>query len=464
MEREWRKSTIDELIKSGYAELQTGPFGTVLKAAEYVKTGVPLISVREIRYGYFDISDETPRVNAQTLERLPKYILKEGDIVFGRKGGIDRNAIVKNDQEGWFLGSDGIRLRLSQSIDHSFFSYQMRSPLIRNWLIQNSEGTTMPSLNQKVLGRISVNLPPLNVQKAIANILGTLDDKIELNRQMNATLEAIAQALFMSWFVDFDPVIDNALAAGNPIPQALQKRAEARKALGDQRQPLPEAIQKQFCDRFVFNDDLGWVPEGWVVRSVEDVIQINPKVILKKGEIAPFVDMKALPTSGFDISAVIKKEYGGGAKFQQGDVLFARITPCLETGKAGLVDFLDETEVGFGSTEFIVMRGNDSLKTAFVACLSRYTAFRSHCELGMVGSSGRQRVQNSSFGDYFLALPSNNAVLKEFERIASPSFDKMSASKNESKSLSKLRDTLLPKLLSGQLRIPDAEKRVAEVL
>jgi type I restriction enzyme S subunit len=274
----------------------------------------------------------------------------------------------------------------------------------------------------------------------------------------------MAQALFKSWFVDFDPVIDNALAAGNPIPEPLQTRAEARKALGDQRKPLPEGIQNQFPNRFVFNYDMGWVPEGWEVFAVEDAIQVNPKVALKKGEVAPFVDMKALPTSGFDINEVTYKAYGGGAKFQQGDVLLARITPCLENGKTGLVEFLEEAEVGFGSTEFIVMRGKGLLKAPYVACLARYPAFRSHCELGMVGSSGRQRVQKSSFGDYFLALPPDNGVLEEFDRMTSPSFDKMSISKDESKNLAKLRDTLLPKLFSGQLRIPEAEKQAAEAL
>ena len=104
-------------------------------------------------------------------------------------------------------------------------------------------------------------------QKAIAHILGTLDDKIELNRQMNATLEAMAQALFKSWFVDFDPVIDNALAAGNSIPEPLQAKAEVRAALGDQRKPLPEAIQKQFPSRFVFSEEMGWIPEGWEVNA-----------------------------------------------------------------------------------------------------------------------------------------------------------------------------------------------------
>ena len=122
---------------------------------------------------------------------------------------------------------------------------------------------------------MEIFLPPLETQKAIAHILGSLDDKIELNRQMNATLEAIAQALFKSWFVDFDPVIDNALAAGNPIPEPLQARAEARKALGDKRKPLPEAIQQQFPSAFEYSDELGWIPEGWRVNKLNSLLDIR---------------------------------------------------------------------------------------------------------------------------------------------------------------------------------------------
>ncbi|MCI5167642.1 MAG: restriction endonuclease subunit S [Candidatus Electrothrix sp. GM3_4] len=108
-----------------------------------------------------------------------------------------------------------------------------------------------------------IPFPPKAEQKIIVSIVKILDDKIELNRQMNTTLEAMAQALFKSWFVDFDPVIDKALAAGNPIPEPLHKRAEARRALGDKRKPLPADIAQHFSDRFRYSESLGWIPTEW---------------------------------------------------------------------------------------------------------------------------------------------------------------------------------------------------------
>ena len=319
-------------------------------------------------------------------------------------------------------------------------------------------------LPTNVVGSLKIWVPELEEQSRIVNLCKTLDDKIELNRKMNATLESLAQALFKSWFVDFEPVIDKALAAGNPIPERLQKRAEARKALGDQRKPLPADIEALFPDSFELNETLGWVPVGWEVAPVSELVEINPRLSLRKGSVAKHVDMKALPTSGFSIGRSVMKAYSGGSKFQQKDVLLARITPCLENGKTGVVDFLEDAEVGFGSTEFIVLRAVGRTGTAFVAALARFEGFRQHCINHMVGSSGRQRVQKSAFDSYRLAVPYQAPINNLFEAIGTSLLTSIFQANKESVSLAALRDTLLPKLLSGELRVPEAEKLVEEAL
>ena len=287
---------------------------------------------------------------------------------------------------------------------------------------------------------------------------------------MNATLEGMAQAFFKSWFVDFDPVIDNAIAAGNPIPPALQAKAELRMLNAESENSSSHhsslsTHHSLFPAAFEFTEQLGWIPEGWEVMTISKAISINPPTKLKKGDIAPFADMKALPTSGYAIDGVIDKAYSGGAKFQNGDVLLARITPCLENGKTGVVDFLtDANPVGFGSTEFIVFRSEGDLSTAFIACLARDSNFRKHCEQSMIGSSGRQRVHNSCFDSYHLALPQGRNVLAKFDELGVPAFAKAGSHSNENKTLANLRDVLLPKLISGELRIPQAEQLIEEVL
>lgn len=214
MAGEFVPTTIGAILERDGGSVKTGPFGTTLKANEYTDQGVPLISVGEVGYGSLRLHQTTPRVPREVVDRLPEYVLQNGDIVFGRKGAIDRSAIVKPQQSGWFLGSDGIRLRLPHSTDARFVAYHLQSAESRSWLIQHATGTTMASLNQRTIERIPIVLPPLPEQRAIAHILGTLDDKIELNRRMNETLETMARALFKSWFVDFDPVRAICPAAG----------------------------------------------------------------------------------------------------------------------------------------------------------------------------------------------------------------------------------------------------------
>ena len=184
--KDWEIGTIGSLIARDGGSIKTGPFGTVLKAAEYSRDGVPLISVGEIGYGFIQVHTSTPRAPAEVVARLPEYVLRSGDIVFARKGSIDRSAIVTREQDGWFLGSDGIRLRLPSSCEPRFIAYHFQNPRTRSWLEQHSTGSTMPSLNQGTIERVPVELPSRSEQKAIAAILGALDDKIELNRRTNA--------------------------------------------------------------------------------------------------------------------------------------------------------------------------------------------------------------------------------------------------------------------------------------
>jgi type I restriction enzyme S subunit len=161
--------------------LQTGPFGTVLKASEYSDDhGVPLISVGEIKLGKIVLRPDTPVVDTQVVRRLPRYLIREGDILFGRKGGVDRSAPVRRQQDGWFLGSDGIRLRPSLGYASQFLAYQFQTQRIQHWLLENSVGTTMPSMNEAVLSQVGFPIPSTEQeQKAIVEALGDADALIE---------------------------------------------------------------------------------------------------------------------------------------------------------------------------------------------------------------------------------------------------------------------------------------------
>jgi type I restriction enzyme S subunit len=169
--RDWEVRTIGHL-----AIIKTGPFGTLLKASEYSENGVPLISVGEIREGYLRITENTPRVSSAVTRRLPQYVLRTGDIVFGRKGGVQRSVLIRPQQNGWFLGSDGITVRPTKDCHNAYLALQFQSARVREWLLQNAIGTTMPSLNQDILRNVAVPVPPTRAeQECIAAVLNDMD-------------------------------------------------------------------------------------------------------------------------------------------------------------------------------------------------------------------------------------------------------------------------------------------------
>jgi len=164
-----------EPLKS-ITSIKTGPFGTLLKADEYSSgEGTPLISVGEVGEGMLRVDDHTPLVPPSVVRRLPEYVLNCGDIVLGRKGAVDRSALVSENQAGWFLGSDGIRIRPSKSCYPPFVAWQFQRNAIKAWLLQNATGTTMASMNQEILKRVFLPIPPLPEQRAIAAALSDVD-------------------------------------------------------------------------------------------------------------------------------------------------------------------------------------------------------------------------------------------------------------------------------------------------
>ena len=379
-----------------------------------------------------------------------EYNANENTIIIGRVGSYCGSVYISG-KKCWVTDNAIIGTAKNENESHFWF-YLLKKIDLNNY----STGSGQPLINQTIINTISVTIPKLSEKRvSIGHFLRHFDQKINLSLNINQSLEQMSQTLFKSWFVDFDPVIDNALDAGNPIPEALQSRAELRQKVRSSAdfKPLLVEIRSLFPSEFE-ETELGWVPKGWTLKSVAKSININPSIKLPKNKIAKYVDMKSLPTQGYSISDIIEKPYSGGAKFQNNDTLFARITPCLENGKTGFVDFLDEKETAFGSTEFIVMRGTPQVHYLYVACLARENNFRLHAIQNMVGSSGRQRVQNSCFVSFYIAIPTP-AVMSLFSVKVSSYFDKMYFCNLENKSLTALRDTLLPKLISGELSLDD---------
>lgn len=303
-------------------------------------------------------------------------------------------------------------------------------------------GSAQPQITIGDLSKKKFTLPPLPEQRAIAATLGALDDKIELNRKMNATLEAMARTLFRDWFVDFGPT--------------RAKMAQAAQGGETENTPHAPYLSPDLWSLFPDRLDAEGKPEGWEVGTVGDLVTFNPKEALRKYSLAPYLDMAALPTHGANHSAPIHRPFASGSKFRDGDSLMARITPCLENGKTCLVHGLGDGTVGWGSTEFIVMRPKPPLPTAFAYLLARDQDFRDAAIRSMSGTSGRQRATVESIANRAFAVPPQQVVLA-FGECVNVLFQRVSHNERESRTLAQTRDLLLPRLMSGELRVAGAE-------
>ncbi len=198
---------------------------------------------------------------------------------------------------------------------------------------------------------------------------------------------------------------------------------------------------------------LGIMPENWKLVSASEAMQINPRTKLPKEGEKPFVPMSGLSENSMVIGDIQAKAGNSGAKFINGDTLFSRITPCLQNGKIGYVQFLDEANpVGFGSTEFIVLRESELLTSEYIYLLARSMPFRENAIKSMTGATGRQRVQNACFDSFKLALPPKE-LLEEFSKLVRPMFRSIHNLTQRNENLKQQRDMLLPRLISGQIQL-----------
>ena len=238
-----------------------------------------------------------------------KSRFKQGDILFGKLRCYFRK-VIRAPFDG-ICSTDIWVIRAREGVDQGFLYYCMASQSFIDFADSGSEGTRMPRTTWEWVSRYKIPLPTLSEQSRIAHVLGTLDDKIELNRQMNETLEAVARAIFKSWFVDFDPV---------------KTKMEGRMPVG-----MDAATATLFPSAFQ-DSPLGKIPEGWEVVSLPEAIEVNPRRVLKKRTTAPYLHMQNLPTQGHRPDNWAHREFNSGTKFINGDTLLARITPCLENG------------------------------------------------------------------------------------------------------------------------------------
>lgn len=431
MRNDWQTQRLAALCE----QISDCPHSTPL----WTDSGELVLRSANIRDGRLDLRSRSYTDREHFEQRSRRASLRGGDLVITREAPMGEVCLIPEGLR-CCLGQRMVMLRPDpKKCDSRFLLYAIQSRAVQDEIRTNEgTGSTVSNLRIPMLEALPIPQPPLAEQRSIASVLGVLDDKIELNRRMNATLETMARALFQSWFVDFDPV----------------------RAKVDGREPAGMDAATAALFPACFEDSaLGRIPRGWAARRLPDVIDINPRRTLKRGTTAPYLDMKNLPTRGHSADQVIDREFSSGTKFQNGDTLLARITPCLENGKTGYVDFLEDGQCGWGSTEYIVLLPKPPLPPQFGYLLARSDALRTYAIQNMTGTSGRQRVAVECFDTFLLAVPTPEIMLR-FDEGTAPLMAKIKAKSNESRALGTLRDTLLPRLITGNLRVTDAERFV----
>jgi len=459
MAGEWEGKTLAELAAHTERPFAMGPFGSNIRAENYRVSGVPVIRGLNLSDpgGPRFIDSDFVFLSEEKADELSSSNAFPGDLVFVAQGTIGKVGLIplEGRYKRYVLSQNLMKASIApDAADPMFVFYYFRSQAGQHEILSRANPTGVPCISRPLtsLKSFEVSLPALPEQQAIACILGTLDDKIELNRRTNETLEAMAQATFKSWFVDFDPVRSKA--------QRKDAKAQRRKEKQEQGPlaswrpggfALNPAIADLFPDAFE-GPELGEIPKGWSASSV------GAHFVLTMGQ--------SPPGSTYN-------EAGDGVPFYQGCADFRfrfpsrRVFCTAPTRSANPGDTLVSVrapvgDVNMASEQCAVGRG--------VAALRHRSGSRSFTYYSMhnLGDHfGKFEAEGTVFGSInkadFERLPfvvPSPEVLNAFERVASPLDDRIESNERQSSTLAALRDALLPRLISGELRVPDAEKLV----
>jgi len=444
MSSDWTSTTVGELCDHFGAELQTGPFGSQLHSYDYRNEGVPVVPTEAINDGRIN-PDALPRISFEKARELSRHALKPGDILFARRGAqaTGKTALARDCDEGAICGTGAIRLRTSKSTvcDPSFLAACLSAKDTVSWIRHHAIGATMPNLNEGIIRSIPIRLAPVHDQKAIAHILGTLDDKIELNRKTNETLEAMARALFKSWFVDFDPV---------------RAKAEGLST------GLPDEISELFPDSFE-ESRWGEIPQGWECLPLADRALylsrgISPAYCEEGGVLV--LNQKCVRDSRVCFEKARRHDTAKkgivGREVRQYDAL-VNSTGVGTLGRVAMMPACSEVVVV--DSHVTVVRGGNDWESFFIS--STLVNRQDEIEALGEGSTGQTELSRAVLGSLPMTFPPSQFISAFFDCIC-PVQGKIEANDQSSIALACIRDTLLPKLISGELRIPDAERLLEE--
>jgi type I restriction enzyme S subunit len=425
MAGEWKTHRVGDIA----AAMGDAPFGSLIKNHDYTDSGALVVQGKNIQGRTCDWTDRR-YVSHEKYQSLRRSHCMVGDLLFPKVGTIGKVGILTAcpSVDEYVLSTNTMRFRADPKVataDYVYYFFTWSETV--NLIHALNSNSVQPVFNFTSLKNFQIPLPPLAEQKAIAAVLGALDDKIELNRRMNATLEAMARALFQSWFVDFDPVHAK-LDGRPPAPASL----------------FPASFQ---------DSEAGHIPTGWTLGKVSDCATLNRGAVNPGDFPTETFDHFSLPA--FDNGRTPKVELGSAIMSNKftvtpNSVLISKLNPHIP--RIWLPD-LHTSRRSVCSTEFMVACSKPSVTREYLFSLFTSSAFASIYGTLVTGTTGsHQRIRPESVLDMKIVIPSA-ALIQAFTDIAKPMFDRINRNTEQSRTLATLRDTLLPKLLSGELSV-----------
>jgi len=392
---EWKEYKLGEI-----ANIQTGPFGSQLHQSDYVDVGIPSIMPVNIGDRMNISTEKIVYITEEDATRLSRYRVQEGDIVYSRRGDVEKCAYIGKAEIGWLCGTGCLRIRIDSSkADSKFIAYYLSTEDMKSWISNNAVGTTMPNLNSSILQQVPLSMPSLDEQIRIASILSSLDDKIDLLNRENATLEAMAEALFRQWFIE------------------------------EAKEDWEEGTVSTFAEHYK--------------ESVNP--QKHPSTLFYHYSIPAFDNgKKSTPELG---EAIQSNKY----VIPQACILFSKLNPHKDKRIWLMLDDIPQNAIC--STEFQIIKPKGIEYLYFLYGWLNNNENYEEIASGVGGTSGsHQRIDPKSIFT-FVCPRVDTALIQKYNKVVEPMFYKQRENQKQIASLTEQRDILLPKLMSNEIAI-----------
>ncbi|HAX2330840.1 TPA: restriction endonuclease subunit S [Escherichia coli] len=423
----------------------------IVQPGQHQEDGIGIIRVNNIQNGNIYI-DDVLKVSHEIESKFAKTRLEGGEVLLTLVGSTGISAITTKALQGWNVARAVAVIKPCDEISAEWIHICLQSPFTKYFLDSRANTTVQKTLNLKDVKEIPLPIPPHEERVSLEKIYFNFENRINLNIKINKILEEMSQNLFKSWFVDFDPVVDNALDAGNPIPEALQSRAELRQKVRNSAdfKPLPAEIRSLFPSEFE-ETELGWVPKGWQIKSLDHIANFQNGLALQKfrpknmeDDYLPVLKIADLRAGQITNDERARTDISDSCKVYDGDMIFSWSGTLM-------IDIWTGGNAALNQHLYKVTSKKYPQSFYFMWTIQHLSRFQHIAEAKAVTMG---HIKKGDLSNSFCLIPTSSLITK-YDNIVGGYLAKIKNQRLLNNQMTALRDTLLPKLISGELSLDD---------